>query len=87
MKRNDESYYSEIESFEDLKAEKSRLLLRSKLLECRITMNIEGIKETFSLSALALSMAKEMLLPKIADILGIFIKETGKEEGGEAKTE
>ncbi len=79
MKRNNESYYSEIGSFEDLKAEKTRLLLRSKLLECRIDMNIEGIRETFSLSAIALSMAKEYILPKIADILGVFTKESAEE--------
>jgi hypothetical protein len=79
MIRNKDSYYSEITSFEDLRLERTRLILKSRLLETRINMNLDGILEAFSLSTLALSLAKEYILPKIADILGLFSQNSEKD--------
>jgi hypothetical protein len=79
MIRNKDSYYSEITSFEDLRLERTRLILKSRLLETRINMNLDGILEAFSFSTLALSLAKEYILPKIADILGLFSQNSEKD--------
>jgi hypothetical protein len=72
MKKISDSYYSGFASFEDFQLERTRLILKSRLLEARINMNFDGIREKFSFSGLVLSMAKEYILPKIADILGFL---------------
>jgi hypothetical protein len=74
MIKNNNSAYPDIISFEDLQLERTRLILKSRLLETRINMNLAGIRETFSFPGLVLSLLKESLLPKIADILGFFSK-------------
>jgi hypothetical protein len=79
MKKNNDSYYSELTSFEDLRLERTRLLLKSRLLETRISLNLEGIRETFSFSGLAFSIVKEFLFSKIGDIVGFFTKNSGKD--------
>ena len=80
MKENNDSYYSELTSFEDLHLEKTRLILKSRLLETRISLNLEGIRETFSFSGLVFSMVKEFLFSKIGDIVGFFTKNSTNEK-------
>ena len=80
MKENNDSYYSELTSFEDLHLEKTRLILKSRLLETRISLNLEGIRETFSFSGLAFSMVKEFFFSKIGDIVGFFTKNSTNEK-------
>jgi hypothetical protein len=80
MKKNSDSYYSELTSFEDLRLERTRLILKGRLLETRINMNFEGIRETFSLSGLVFTMIKEFFFSKIGDILDIFTKRSETEE-------
>jgi len=73
MKINSLSYNS-ITSFEDFHLEKQRLILKSKLVEAKINMEIILIREVFSISKLVLSLAKEFMLPKISDIIEDFLK-------------
>ena len=80
MKKNNDSYYSELTSFEDLRLERTRLILKGRLLETRISLNSEGIRETFSLSGLVFSMVKEFFLSKIGDIVAIFKKKSENED-------
>jgi hypothetical protein len=74
MKKNDDSYYSELTSFEDLRLERTRLILKSRLLETRISLNLEEIRQTFSFSGLAFSIVKEFFFSKIGNIVGFFTK-------------
>ena len=69
MKRSKDHHYSEISSFEDLRLEKERLKLKSKLIEAKINMHFLLIRKTFSVSNLVLSLAREFVLPKISGIL------------------
>jgi hypothetical protein len=81
MKINRLSYNS-ITSFEDFHLEKQRLLLKSKLVEAKINMEIILIREVFSISKLVLSLAKEFMLPRISDIIEDFLntKDDNKEQ-------
>jgi hypothetical protein len=72
MIKNNKSSYSDLDSFDDLHLERMRLILKSRLLETRINMNLTGIRETFSFSGLAFSIVKENILPKISDLLGFL---------------
>jgi hypothetical protein len=65
MKRINDHYYPGITSFEDFRLEKQRLILKSKLVEAKINMEIIIIREVFSVSGLVFSFAKEFILPKI----------------------
>jgi hypothetical protein len=62
--------YSEISSFESLRLEKERLILKSKLAGAKINLEVLHIKRAFSVSNLILSFTKEYLFPKISDLLG-----------------
>jgi hypothetical protein len=68
MKRANDHYYSDITSFEDFRLEKQRLILKSKLIEAKINMDILLIRELFSVSNLILSFARDYILPKISGI-------------------
>jgi hypothetical protein len=69
MKINSDHRYYEITSFEDFRIEKQRLILKSKLIEVKINMEIILIRELFSISNLVLSFAREFIVPKISGIL------------------
>jgi hypothetical protein len=68
MKRNDDYHYSGITSFEDLRLERARLILKSKLIETKIKIDIIETRELFSVSAMVLSLARKYI-PQ--DIYGI----------------
>ena len=80
MKRSKDHHYSEISSFEDLRLEKERLKLKSKLIEARINMDILLIRKTFSVSNLILSFSREFVLPEIFDFLGDLSNKVENEE-------
>jgi len=79
MKNNPDKKYSQITSFKDFHYERELLILRSKLIETRLTLNYLQVKKAFSVSSLFSSLAKEVVLPKISDFLGELIKKTEKE--------
>ena len=68
MKRNNDYHYSGIDSFEDLHLERARLILKSKLIETKIKIDIIQTRELFSLPGLVLSIARKYI-PK--DIFSI----------------
>jgi hypothetical protein len=71
MKRNNDYHYSGIDSFEDLRLERARLILKSKLIGTKIKIDIIQAKELFSVSALVFSLARKFV-PQ--DIYGIVEK-------------
>jgi hypothetical protein len=72
MKRNDDHKYSGITSFEDFRREKEILILRSKIVDMKLSMAFLQIRHNFSPSNLLLSLAKEYVLPEVAKFLGVF---------------
>ena len=74
MAGNNYQKFSEISSFEDFRIEKERLLLKSKLAESRIDLDIFMIRRALSLSNLILSFAREYILPRLTDLLGDLSK-------------
>jgi len=75
MKNPDKHPYKEISSYEDFRYEKQRLILKGKLIEAKINMEISMIREVFSFSNVILSFAKEFILPYITDFLSAFSKQ------------
>lgn len=71
--------YSEIVSFEDLRIEKERLILKSRLAEAKINLDVLHIRKAFSVSNLFLSFAKEYIFPRVSDFLGDLTKKVEKE--------
>jgi hypothetical protein len=69
MKKNNDYHYSGITSFEDLHLERARLILKGKLIETKIQIDILQTKEVFSVSAIVLSIFRKYI-PK--DIYGIL---------------
>ena len=68
MKKNNDYHYSGITSFEDLHLERARLILKSKLIETKIQIDILQTKEVFSISALVLSLARKYIPQEIFGI-------------------
>jgi len=74
MKKNNYYNISEISSFEDIRIERARLNLRSKLIETKIKIDIIQTKETLPLSALVLSVARKFIPQDIYEIVEGIIK-------------
>jgi hypothetical protein len=74
MKKNNDYHYSGITSFEDLRLERARLILKSKLIETKIQIDILQTKEVFSISALALSLARKYIPQEIFGIAEAILK-------------
>jgi len=74
MKRNNEYLYSDISSFEDLRIEKEKLILKYKIINARIRLNVLSFRKMFSISNIILSIAKEFMFPGISDFLGDLSK-------------
>jgi hypothetical protein len=71
MKKNNDYHYSGIASFEDLRLERARLILKGKLIETKIKIDVIQTREVYSVSALVLFFARK-LVPQ--DIYGIVEK-------------
>jgi hypothetical protein len=80
MKKSNDHYYHGIVTFEDFRLEKERLILKSKLIEAKINMEIIMIREVFSVSNLVFSFAKEYILPKISGIFSEILNLRTSEE-------
>ena len=74
MKKNNYYNISEISSFEDIRIERARLNLRSKLIETKIKIDIIQTKEALPLSALLLSVARKFIPQDIYEIVEGIIK-------------
>jgi hypothetical protein len=78
MKRNDFKY-SDIASFEDFRNEKERLIFRSKLNEAKLNLTYLKLRDIFSISTHLISVAREVLLPRISDFIGGLISKSDRE--------
>ena len=74
MKRNNDYHYSGIDSFEDLRLERARLILKSKLIGTKIKIDIIQAKELFSVSALVFSLARKFVPQDIYGIVETIFK-------------
>ena len=74
MRKNNDYHYSGITSFEHLRLERTRLVLRSKLIETKIKIDMIQTKEAFPLSAVALSVARKFIPQDIYEIVEGIIK-------------
>jgi len=72
MKNNNR--YSKISSFEDFRIEKENLKFQSELIEAKLSLNYLHFRKALSISTLFSSLAKEFVLPKVSDFLGVLIK-------------
>ena len=68
MEKNNDYHYSGITTFEDMKLEKARLILKGRLIETKIKIDIIQTREVFSVSAMVLALARKYI-PQ--DIYGI----------------
>jgi hypothetical protein len=71
--------FSEISSFEDFKAEKEHLRMKSMIIEAKLELSFLQVKRLFSVSNLLFSLAREVVLPKFADFIGVLTKKTDQE--------
>lgn len=69
MKINNDHPYHSIASFEDFRLERDRLILKSRLIEAKINMEMILMRQFFSVPNLVLQLARELILPKIKWIL------------------
>lgn len=76
MKNSQTSRFDEISSFEDFRLEIERQKLKRHLIEAKLNLNIAKFTRFFSLSNLIISYAKEYILPRISDFIGILLKKT-----------
>jgi hypothetical protein len=75
MKKNNDYHYSGITTFEDMKLERARLILKGRLIETKIKIDIIQTREVFSLSAMALALARKYIPQDIYSIVeAIFNK-------------
>jgi hypothetical protein len=72
MKTNSDDHYNAITSFDDFQREKEILILKSKLIETRINMEIAVIRQVLSVTNMVLSFAKEFIMPRITTIIQDF---------------
>jgi hypothetical protein len=80
------SDYSKISSFEDFRLEKEKLALRKELSEARLKLGYNSVVRVFSISNLVSSIIKELVLPRISEILGILLKRLEKKVSPENET-
>ena len=77
MKRDNDNQYSGIRSFEDIRAEKSRLALRGDIIESRIRLDILKVRNKFSITALVLPLVRgTSFIPGILGIIGNFFRKS-----------
>ncbi len=86
MKKNNDNKFSKISSFEDFRFEREELIFRRKLIEAKLNLTYLKIRNKFSVSNQFFSKAKEAVLPKISDFLGVLIKKFRKESHSEPGT-
>lgn len=72
MKRKDDHYYPGCESLADIRAEKTRLMLKGRILETRMSLDLAEVRESFSLSSLLASVARLIIPGDISSILNKF---------------
>ena len=80
MEKNDDYYYAGITSLEDLRLERTRLILKGRLLESKISVGVDQLKDRLSLSSIAGTLVRGIFLPKISGLIGIILNMAGTKE-------
>jgi heme oxygenase len=75
--------YSEISSFDDFHSEKEKLKARGELAEAKLRLTQSEVKRMFSVASQFFSLAREVVLPKISDLIKVLIKKVRKEPPSE----
>jgi hypothetical protein len=75
--------YSEITSFEDFRTEKEKLKSRSDLVESRLRLTQSEVRKMFSVAGQFFSLAREVVIPKISELINVLIKKVRKEPSAE----
>ncbi len=75
--------YSEISSFDDFHSEKEKLKSRSELAEAKLRLTQSEVRKMFSVASQFFSLAREVVLPKISDLINVLIKKVRKEPPSE----
>ena len=76
--------YSEISSFDDFHTEKEKLKSRGELVESRLRLTQSEVRKMFSVAGQFFSLAREVVLPKISELVNVLIKKVRKEENPES---
>jgi len=71
--------YSEISSFDDFHTEKEKLKSRGELVESRLSLTQSEVRKMFSVAGQFFSLAREVVLPKISELINVLIKKVRKE--------
>jgi hypothetical protein len=79
MKKNNDSGYSEISSFEDFLIEKERLIFRSRLNEANLNLSYLKVSNMFSITGQLISITKDFVLPRISGLINDLLKKTDLE--------
>jgi hypothetical protein len=77
MKSNRLYTYSDISTFNDFRIQEEHLLMKKKMLEASLNLRFEQLGRIFSLSGSIVSLAKEMIRPKIASLFDWLLKKLG----------
>ena len=72
--------YSDISSFDDFHSEKEKLRHRGELVEARLRLTQSEVRKMFSVAGQFFSLAREVVLPKISELINVLIKKVRKEE-------
>ena len=71
--------YSEISSFDDFHTEKEKLKSRGEMVESRLSLTQSEVRKMFSVAGQFFSLASEVVLPKISELINVLIKKVRKE--------
>ena len=71
--------YSDISSFDDFHSEKEKLRHRGELVETRLRLTQSEVRKMFSVAGQFFSLAREVVLPKISELINVLINKVRKE--------
>jgi hypothetical protein len=69
MKKNKDYHFSGITSLEELRFEKARLMLKGRIMESKLKIDVLQIRESLSLYASVLSILKKFIRKDFAGLL------------------
>jgi hypothetical protein len=76
--------YAGISSFDDFQTEKEKLKSRSELVETKLRLTQSEVRKMFSVAGQFFSLAREVVLPKISELVTVLIKKVRKEVPSES---
>jgi hypothetical protein len=74
MKKNKDHHFSGIDSLEELRLEKARLMLKGRIMESKLKIDVLQIRETLSLTGFILAISRKFIRQDFTDLLGRFFQ-------------